>query len=420
MGKLLDNLLYQWDYEKNIGIDPLKLDDCSNKKVSWICKEAKCGCIHRWDAIIQNRTKHNQKCSYCYGHKVDYHDSFGYLHPEMLKEWNYEKNEINPFQIKPGCNKYFHWKCTAAECGCIHEWFVSTNHRTRTESRCPYCYGFREVDYHKSLAYLHPDLLKEWDYEKNVDLDPIKLLPNSGEDAFWKCTSAKCGCIHSWKTQISHRTSKNPSNCPYCDGHKKVDYHNSIEYTHPEYLKEWNYELNEIKPSELSYGSDKEIVWKCIDCGKNWTIEASNRICSKTGCPHCCKSKGEKEIIRVLTKYNIEFIDEHTFDDCKYKQALPFDFYLPKYNLCYEYDGIQHTKPNKFFGGEKAFELCQIRDKIKNEYCMKNKINLLRIPYNFKMNDIEELINAVLNDPKQMEDNIKALNNNMLFYYFSY
>lgn len=62
---------------------------------------------------------------------------------------------------------------------------------------------------------------------------------------------------------------------------------------------------------------------------------------------------------------------------------LPFDFYLPEYNCCIEYDGTTHYIPNKYgsWNTQENIELTQKHDKIKNEYCKKKKINLIRISY---------------------------------------
>jgi len=66
---------------------------------------------------------------------------------------------------------------------------------------------------------------------------------------------------------------------------------------------------------------------------------------------------------------------------------LPFDFYLPKLNICIEADGIQHNTPYKFFGGEEKFNKLKNHDKIKTEYCSKNSIQLIRVPYS-QLNNI--------------------------------
>lgn len=100
------------------------------------------------------------------------------------------------------------------------------------------------------------------------------------------------------------------------------------------------------------------------------------------GCPVCKSSRGERDIKVYLEKYNIKFEFQKTFDDCKNINHLPFDFYLPKYNICIEYDGMQHFKPIEYFGGEKTLKITKNHDNIKNDYCKNNNIKLLRIKYN--------------------------------------
>jgi len=60
---------------------------------------------------------------------------------------------------------------------------------------------------------------------------------------------------------------------------------------------------------------------------------------------------------------------------------LPFDFYLSNYNIAIEYQGEQHFNPIKGWGGNKTLERIQHNDKIKKEYCKKNNIYLIEIPY---------------------------------------
>lgn len=102
---------------------------------------------------------------------------------------------------------------------------------------------------------------------------------------------------------------------------------------------------------------------------------------TKTGCPTCKESHGEKEIAKLLTNLNIVFERYKRFPDCKLKKPLSFDFYLPKLNTCIEFDGKQHFVADDYYGGQKEFELVQKRDKIKNNYCKNKNINLIRINY---------------------------------------
>jgi very-short-patch-repair endonuclease len=104
--------------------------------------------------------------------------------------------------------------------------------------------------------------------------------------------------------------------------------------------------------------------------------------------PKSHMSWGEKKIDEHLKRKNIEFIWQKRFKNCRDKMPLPFDFYVPEYNLIIEFDGEQHYKKTSKFGKD-SFESTQKHDKIKNEYCKNNNIHILRLTYN-------ELINNVL------------------------
>ena len=78
---------------------------------------------------------------------------------------------------------------------------------------------------------------------------------------------------------------------------------------------------------------------------------------------------------------------------------LRFDFYLPKYNICIEYNGVQHYKKVEIFGGDKAFEEQKKRDKLKREYCKKNNIKLIEIAYNDNIKvSMDNILKVVNND----------------------
>ena len=109
-------------------------------------------------------------------------------------------------------------------------------------------------------------------------------------------------------------------------------------------------------------------------------------------------SKGEYKIEKVIRDLSIPFYKQYSFKDCKNINKLKFDFYIPKYNCCIEYDGEQHFKPITFFGGEKQFNKQQQRDKVKNQYCLNNNINLIRIPYyDYDKIDREYLLKRIQN-----------------------
>jgi hypothetical protein len=145
-------------------------------------------------------------------------------------------------------------------------------------------------------------------------------------------------------------------------------------------------QANEIHNYRYDYtkvnyeNNQKKVIIICKRHGEFQQVPSSHL--SGTGCPHCNESKGEKKIVKYLKQHNIDFLRQYKFDDCvgiKYK--LPFDFYIPSMRTCIEFDGIQHFQPLKVFGGMESFERLKTNDKIKNDYCEDNYINLIRIRY---------------------------------------
>lgn len=130
-----------------------------------------------------------------------------------------------------------------------------------------------------------------------------------------------------------------------------------------------------------------------ITCPKHGDFEQIPRSHLKGfGCNNCSESKGEKKIVKYLTQHNIEFIRQKKFDGCVgIKHKLPFDFYIPKIRTVIEFDGIQHFQPISYFGGIEAYERLKINDKIKNDYCEENYINLIRIRYD-QIDDIYHIL----------------------------
>jgi hypothetical protein len=124
------------------------------------------------------------------------------------------------------------------------------------------------------------------------------------------------------------------------------------------------------------------------------------------GCPRCFESKGEIKVAKYLTETNISFIPQKTFRTLRDKRLLKLDFYLDDENLLIEYDGEYHYKAIRGSTPEikqKNLEICQRRDKIKNEWAKANNIPLLRIPY-WDFDRIEELIEAfILQHTKEKE-----------------
>lgn len=175
--------------------------------------------------------------------------------------------------------------------------------------------------------------------------------------------------------------------CPQCRPNRTK--------THDEYVLELKNVNTNIEVLENYINSYTPILHRCKKDGNIWKAKPANILFNNQGCPQCKESHGEKAVRIYLEKNNIIFERQKTFDDCKDKNLLKFDFYLPYHNSVIEYDGIQHYRPIEWFGGDEEFNNIVKRDNIKNKYCQKNKIKILRIPY-YNYSRIDEKINNFL------------------------
>jgi hypothetical protein len=128
-----------------------------------------------------------------------------------------------------------------------------------------------------------------------------------------------------------------------------------------------------------------------------------------TRCPICNESRGERKIRNWLDENEVDYTTQDRFDDCKKERPLPFDFKVldvsgELYGLV-EFDGIQHFESRSAYGGEGGFKETQLRDQIKNDYCIKNKIPLLRIKYS-AIDMVDEILEKFLNNPFILKDTI--------------
>ena len=132
----------------------------------------------------------------------------------------------------------------------------------------------------------YPELLKQWDYERNGDLKPEDVTAGNGRKIHWKCPIAE---DHRWEARVAHRTNGN--GCPCCAG-KKVVPSNCLGTTHPHLFNEWDFERNgNLMPEHVTAGTGRKIHWKC-NVAENHRWEAP--VCNRTNgrdCPYCHRLK---------------------------------------------------------------------------------------------------------------------------------
>ena len=132
-----------------------------------------------------------------------------------------------------------------------------------------------------SLAEVHPELVSEWS-EKNLPLTPDDITFGSNKKVWWK---GACG--HEWKTSVKARS--NGEKCPICSGVRVIAGINDLATLEPLLVKQWS-KKNKIKPTEVSIGSHKKVIWRC-EKGHEWEAAVKSRTINKTDCPYCSHNK---------------------------------------------------------------------------------------------------------------------------------
>jgi hypothetical protein len=68
------------------------------------------------------------------------------------------------------------------------------------------------------------------------------------------------------------------------------------------------------------------------------------------------------------------------------------DVFIPEIEVAIEYHGRQHFEPVAFFGGQKAFEETQKRDKVKKAKCKRNNVTLIELSEGYNISEVIEAI----------------------------
>ena len=335
------DLIFLWDFDKNIDISPYEISRGSGRKVWWKCNI----CEHEWQASVSNIIK-GGRCPLCakYRQHQTFIDnkfnnglSFGDCFPQLLDMWDYENNyNIDPFKIFPSSRVIVSWKC-------------QNNHRFKNAiitmrktfldggSLCKYCEGIGVIKGKNDLQTTHPELLLDWDYDKNTDCSPCTIAFGSTKPVWWKCNI----CGNGWIATPNSRTNLN-SGCPECARHFSIS---KLQKMVEKYIAEnYNYEnLHE----------------------RNCSIIAVN---PKTG----------------------------------YKLPYDNDVKINEDRLIIEVNGEQHyhicqfTITNAAQRGvtpQEEFEYQQYKDKIKKEYALSKGYYYLEIPYTAtRRNEYQQLI----------------------------
>ena len=170
-------------------------------------------------------------------------------------------------------------------------------------------------------------------------------------------------------------------------------------------FKEFKDRATKIHGNKYIYNEYKTMHDKikiiCPNHGE-FMITPSNHL-KGYGCPTCSSSKGELFINQYLNQLGIPFTKQFSIrldTQVKTTNLVIIDFKINYNNriIFIEYNGIQHYKYIPYFhkNNIEYFNAQLKRDQLVKEYCLKNNIKLLEIPYTMSNENIEQTIKNIL------------------------
>lgn len=299
-----------WDFEENNknNINPYSIGEKSHVKAHWFCSQCGKNFIRALD-----KTKNIILCSQCANAngKINKQNTLlnikGSLkdnYPEIAKEWNYEKNgNLKPDNVLDTSNKRVWWKCEKG-----HEWQSAIHNRVYNKRKCPYCTNQRILKGYNDLAFLYPDITKEWNYERNIKM-PYEIGPGTAKKYWWKC---KLG--HEWKASPVNRIREG-TGCPICSGERKISIpEKTVLFYIKKYYKDKiisNYRSEIILNKELDIYLPNKLIgieYDGIYFHKNKSRDLlKDKLCKENGIKvfHISECKDKNEMCENYIYYNI-------------------------------------------------------------------------------------------------------------------
>ena len=339
----IPKLLEEWDYAANGDLLPEQITSGSGKVVGWVC--SKCG--HKWKAKILNRAIGGRGCPLCSNRTVVAGiNDLATTHPELAKEWDFDKNDITPQQITHGSGKKVNWICPNG-----HRYQATVLHRT-SGTNCPICNSGRQTSFAEQaflfyIKKLYPDTVSRYTevFDNGMELDiyiPSIRVAIEYDGIYWhrnnhdrerlkfeicrknniKLIRIRAGNDFNRRDiadKIYHSNNlddkRNLNNLiifviqdlglwtGFCFTNR-IDINifrdefeirkymtelksGSLKELRPDLAQEWCYEKNgDLQPSMFSLGSSQRVWWKCSSCGNIWRTSIEHRA-NGTGCKVC-------------------------------------------------------------------------------------------------------------------------------------
>ncbi|MCP2313925.1 zinc-ribbon domain-containing protein [Kitasatospora paracochleata] len=301
---------------------------------------------------VNSRTNPGQMqgCPSCAGKRLSPERSLAAVAPAVAKEFLSAVNGTTPADVFSQDNRRYIWTCSEFP---QHRWAASPNNRVGKGSGCPYCSGSRVWELNR-LSSSRPDLVAQWDYERNGALTPDSVSIGSSRKVHWKCPE---GSDHRWPARVYKRTSG--QGCPFCAGHE-VSETTSLLALREDLAAQLDAERSGISAAELTLGSNRKVWWICPlqPAEHTWEAVVLNRTFNGTGCPECNLPGTSAQEIRLAAELGVVLpvdFDHHRIQTEQRTNLV--DIWIPSLDLVLEFDGSYWHDSTEKIDAEKSERL---------------------------------------------------------------
>lgn len=167
-----------------------------------------------------------------------------------------------------------------------------------------------------------------------------------------------------------------------------------LEISRKEYIERYNH----LSETDLILANANDIEFQKIT--RKIRNEIENKVRTKFGFKKVGEAWANETLLyqivceiypdyKIIRHYRPEFLN-----------FLELDVYIPKLNIAFEYQGIQHFKPIEHWGGKKSLEQGKRRDKLKKKLCEENNIKLIYMYYYEELSKelVENKIDTILSN----------------------
>lgn len=147
--------------------------------------------------------------------------------------------------------------------------------------------------------------------------------------------------------------------------------------------------LDEVRKSFLNIINVNKIDINQLFLSKSKVLEISRKAENQIRNNHNIRAVGDAYVNELLLANIIQtiFPDSIRQYRAKWLGKYIIDIFIPSKNIAVEYQGEQHYKPVKRFGGENKLNQQKLRDDIVRQKCKQNGIILIEWPYYDKVTE---------------------------------